>query len=232
MPGAIGLGIVLFAMAVLVANEGSEPILGLAPEEFASLAALGALALLVASLIVSEFRGRWLNGLRALVVWTVMFFSVIGLYNYRAELGAVVERVAGELMPGQTADSTAGEVVVSRRLDGTFIVNAQVNDQPGRFIFDTGASTVVLTNESAKKFGLDPAKLTFIVPVATANGRTLAAPVVLDRVAVGSIRQDRVRALVTKPGILHENLLGMTFLERLASYEVRSNRLFLRGRGA
>jgi len=37
---------------------------------------------------------------------------------------------------------------------------------------------------------------------------------------------------VTKPGVLRENLLGMSFLERLASYEVRQNRLILRGRGA
>jgi aspartyl protease family protein len=37
-----------------------------------------------------------------------------------------------------------------------------------------------------------------------------------------------VPALVARPGMLGENLLGMTFLERLASYEVRGNRLVLR----
>ena len=229
MPGAVGLGIILFAMAALVASEGGEPIMGLSPDEFASVAAFGALSLLIASLIVSEFRGRWVDGVRSLVVWTMMFVAVVGLYSYRTELGAVVGRVAGEFMPGQTTESTPGEVVVSRRMDGSFVVNGQVNEKPARFIFDTGASTVVLTSESAKAFGLDPSKLNFVMPVATANGRTFAAPVVLDRVAVGSIVQQRVRALVTKPGVLHENLLGMTFLERLASYEVRSNRLFLRG---
>jgi aspartyl protease family protein len=61
---------------------------------------------------------------------------------------------------------------------------------------------------------------------------TLAAPVTIERLTVGSIREQRVRALVTRPGVLRENLLGMTFLERLSSYEVRQNRLFLRGRGA
>jgi aspartyl protease family protein len=231
MPGAIGLGIVLFAMAVLVANEGEQPIAGLTPDEFASVAALGALGLLVASLIVSEFRGRWLNGVRAIVLWTMIFVALVGLYSYRIELGAVAGRVAGELMPGQTTESSAGEVSVSRRLDGSFVVNGRVNDREARFIFDTGASTVVLTNESAKVLGLDPAKLTFVVPVSTANGMTLAAPVSLERVAIGSIQEQRVRALVAKPGVLHENLLGMTFLERLASYEVRNNRLILRGKG-
>ncbi|HEX8166074.1 MAG TPA: TIGR02281 family clan AA aspartic protease [Beijerinckiaceae bacterium] len=231
MPGAVGLSVVLLAMALLVANRGGEPILGLAPGEFASVASLGAMALLVASLIVSEFRGRWVNGLRALILWGMIIVALVGFYSYRFELQQVASRLAGEFMPGETTVTPGGEVVVTRRMDGSFVVNGKANDRDLRFIFDTGASTVVLTSESARAVGLDPSTLTFMVPVSTANGMTLAAPVTIDRLAVGSIREQRVRALVTKPGVLRENLLGMTFLERLASYEVRQNRLFLRGRG-
>jgi len=54
--------------------------------------------------------------------------------------------------------------------------------------------------------------------------------VVLDSLAVGTITERRVPALVARPGALHDNLLGMTFLNRLASYEVRGNRLILRGK--
>jgi aspartyl protease family protein len=39
-----------------------------------------------------------------------------------------------------------------------------------------------------------------------------------------------VPALVSRPGALRENLLGMTFLDRLASFEVRGDRLILRER--
>lgn len=232
MPGAVGLGIVLIAMAVLVANWREEAILGLSPDQFASVAGLSALALLVASLIVSEFRGRWINGLRALASWVVIFFVVVAGYSYREELQTAVSRVAGELVPGETTVGSGGEVVVTRRMDGTFMVNGRVNDRDARFLFDTGASTIVLTSETAKAIGLDPAALSYSVMVATANGRALAAPVTLDRVTVGSIREQRVRALVARPGMLRDNLLGMSFLDRLASYEVRQNRLVLRGRGA
>ena len=38
--------------------------------------------------------------------------------------------------------------------------------------------------------------------------------------------------MVAKAGVLQINLLGMSFLERLGSYEVRGNRLILRGQGA
>jgi aspartyl protease family protein len=232
MPGAVGLGLVLLAMAILAANVGQDPILGMSPDQFASVAGLSAVALLLASLIVSEFRGRWLDGLRALALWTLMIVALVALYSYREELQAVASRVAGEFVPGETAVSSGNEVVVTRRMDGSFLVNGKVNDRDARFLFDTGASTVVLTAETAKAIGIDPSSLSYSVPVSTANGRTLAAPITLERVAVGSIREARVRALVARPGLLRENLLGMTFLDRLASYEVRQNRLILRGRGA
>jgi aspartyl protease family protein len=52
--------------------------------------------------------------------------------------------------------------------------------------------------------------------------------VILETLGVGPIVERRVPALVARPGILHDNLLGMTFLERLGSYEVRGSRLILR----
>jgi aspartyl protease family protein len=39
-----------------------------------------------------------------------------------------------------------------------------------------------------------------------------------------------VRALIARPGSLRENLLGQSFLERLASYTVENNKLVMRGR--
>ena len=127
---------------------------------------------------------------------------------------------------------SGGEVSIARRMDGAFVVAGRVNDRDLRFIFDTGASAVVLTAESALALRLQPAPGDYSVPVFTANGRTMAAPVSLPQLAVGSIVEKNVRALVARPGVLHENLLGMTFLERLASYEVRSNRLIMRGRAS
>ena len=72
----------------------------------------------------------------------------------------------------------------------------------------------------------------FTVPVQTANGRALAAPAILETVAVGPIVERRVPALVVRPGLLRTNLLGMSFLDRLGSYEVRGGRLILRGAGS
>jgi aspartyl protease family protein len=232
MPGAIGLAIVLVGMAVLILTHGQEEVAGLRPEELATVVALGALALVIAASVAREFRGRWMAGVQAMLFWAVLMIALVGAYSYRVELQAGVSRLLSEMSPGEPVVGPAGEVSVTRRLDGTFVVAARASGHDLRFIFDTGASTVVLTAEGAQALGYSPASLSYVVPVMTANGRTMAAPITLDSLTIGSITERRVRALVARPGVLRENLLGMTFLERLASYEVRGNRLILRGRGA
>jgi aspartyl protease family protein len=66
------------------------------------------------------------------------------------------------------------------------------------------------------------------VPVQTANGVTYAAHVRLNSIAIGSIQVEGVDALVSQPGSLRENLLGMSFLSRLRSYEFSGDFLTLR----
>ena len=77
--------------------------------------------------------------------------------------------------------------------------------------------------------GLPIEVLNYTVNVDTANGRTRAAAVTLDRVAVGGLTERSVPALVAQPGQLKNNLLGMSFLNRLQSWEVRGDRLRMRG---
>ena len=71
-------------------------------------------------------------------------------------------------------------------------------------------------------------RLRYSVPVQTANGTTYAAHVRLRNLTVGPISLDEIDALVAKPGALKENLLGMSFLSRLRSYEFTTDMLTLR----
>jgi aspartyl protease family protein len=70
--------------------------------------------------------------------------------------------------------------------------------------------------------------LRYSVPVLTANGTTYAALVRLRNLAVGHISFEGVEALVAKPDALKENLLGMSFMSRLRSYEITTDTLTLR----
>jgi aspartyl protease family protein len=229
MPGALGLAALLAAAAFLIATKGERDVAGLAPEQFAALVSTGALLLVVASGVARQFHGRFADGVRALAVWAVLGVALVAGYSYR-DLGAgVADRLLGELAPGRPAVGPGGEVTITRRSDGSFSVAATVDGHAQRFAFDTGASTVVLSAETAGAMGIRPQDEAYTVTVHTANGRARAAPIVIDTLAVGPIVARRVPALVTRPGALTTNLLGMTFLERLASYEVRGNRLILRG---
>ncbi len=161
--------------------------------------------------------------------------ALVAGYSYREELSAIANRVAGELVPaGQTiAVSTTEEgeraVRVRRRIDGHFVVRATVNGQAMTLLVDTGASTVVLKPADAERAGIDTGDLNYSVPVQTANGTTYAAPAHLRSLAVGPLVVEDVNALVASPGSLKENLLGMSFLRRLRSYEFSKDYLTLRG---
>jgi aspartyl protease family protein len=121
------------------------------------------------------------------------------------------------------------EVKIRKRLDGHFTARTEINGKPVSMIVDTGASTIVLRPEDAEKAGIDVSRLSYTVPVLTANGRTVAARVRLDSVSLGPLTRHKVDALVAQPRALTESLLGMSFLSRLRSYEFSGDFLTLRG---
>jgi aspartyl protease family protein len=138
-----------------------------------------------------------------------------------------VGRIAGEFFPSEPEVGSGGEVIVNQRLGGEFAIAARVNGARVTFLFDTGASAVVLSAEDARRAGVNAAGLEYDVPVTTANGAALAAEVRLDQIAVGPIMMRNVAALIARPGALDESLLGMSFLGRLKSYTVERGRLIL-----
>jgi aspartyl protease family protein len=96
-------------------------------------------------------------------------------------------------------------------------------------MFDTGASRVVLRAEDAARLGFLMNSLIFSVRTSTANGTTMVAPITIDTISVGSITLHDVPAAVAKPGSLHVNLLGQSFLTRLREYRVEGDRLISEG---
>jgi aspartyl protease family protein len=118
--------------------------------------------------------------------------------------------------------------VLRAAADGHFYANATVDGVPVRFLVDTGASSIALSAEDARRLGFDPERLHYFLPVTTANGTALAARVTLGDVRLGSIAFANVAAAVMSPGALDRSLLGMSFLDRLAGFEIAGDRLILR----
>ena len=120
-------------------------------------------------------------------------------------------------------------VQISRSQGGEFALQAKINGVAAPMVIDTGATSVVLTYETAKAAGLPLELLEYDVDLETAGGHTKAARLTLDRLAIGKLVERSVPALVVPHGQMKTNLLGMSFLDRLASWEVRPDSLMLNG---
>ena len=132
-------------------------------------------------------------------------------------------------MPGHVAGHGRATVEIVRGRGGDFAVGAHINGARIAMVSIPAPASVVLTQDAAKAAGLPLEVLNYSVSIDTANGRTRAAPVTLDRLAVGGMIERSVPALIVQTGSLKNNLLGMTFLNRLESFEVRGDTLRLRG---
>lgn len=187
-------------------------------------------ALVLLAAIAPRYRGRLRRALGEAIAWVLIFGLALTIYAYRDIFSPFTERLMAELDPGSVMTPAPGEAAVVRRADGTFVIDMVANGVRLPFVFDTGASTVVLRARDAERIGIDTARLAFTEEVSTANGRTRAAEAEIGRLSAGTITVRNVRALVAKPGSLYENLLGQSFLERLASYGVEGDRLMLRSR--
>lgn len=222
------IGVVL-TLVVAVARPDGDVIAGLTANDLGAVTYHLALIVFIGGAVLVIFRHRISQALEALLFWVVLGFVLVFAYSYRGELRGVGERVMAELVPGRAAERSDHAVEIVRGRGGDFQVAAQVNGTRVAMTLDTGASAVVLTQEAAKAAGLPLEVLSYTVQVDTANGRARAASVTLDRLAVGSIVELAVPALVAQPGQLRVSLLGMSFLNRLESWEVRGDKLIMRG---
>jgi aspartyl protease family protein len=230
----IVIGGLALAVALLVWRHEAGEVAGIDADNFASLVYMLALALVIGSGLIAMFFGRIGEALRAALFWIVLVAGLALGYTYRVELQSVVDRLIAEFVPGHPISRPGASMVVEvvRSHEGDFTVRAAINGHRIPMLVDTGASSVVLTPEAARAAGLPVDLLKYDVVIETAKGRGRAASVVLDRVAVGDLLERRVPALVSEPGDLKTSLLGMSFLNRLESFEVRGSRLMLRGKGA
>jgi aspartyl protease family protein len=217
------------ALLVLIARNDEGTVGPVTTGEFGSLVYKLAILVFLSGTLMVMFRERFSQAVTAALFWVVVGLVLVAGYSYRFQFHDFADHVLAELMPGRAISRGDRTVEVARSNTGDFAISAQINGARVPMVLDTGASSVVLTRDDAKAAGLPLEVLNYTVNVETANGRTRAAPVTLDRLAIGGLVERSVSALVAQPGQLRTSLLGMSFLNRLQSWQVEGDRLVLRG---
>ncbi|MHA1548289.1 MAG: retropepsin-like aspartic protease family protein [Alphaproteobacteria bacterium] len=222
---------IVAAVALLIADRDGV-ILGLTDFQFGEVAFLVLILLWVSSALA----GRAMHPgqmARAIVFWSLLGGLLVAGYTYRDELAGVGGRILGALAPGIPV-STRGfdqldseSIVVTRGRGGHFAIWGEAEGSSVSFLVDTGASFVTLTAREAGRIGINTTTLRYSLPIRTANGVMQAAPITLDRLSIGTIERENVRALVAPPHTLTQSLLGLSFLDTLSSYTVAGDQLIL-----
>lgn len=108
-----------------------------------------------------------------------------------------------------------GSVEVAMNGRGQFITNGMINGRVVEFLVDTGANTVSMTAQDARRLGIDYQVDGTRGASATAGGIVTSWAVTLKSVQVGPIVVRNVQATVRESPDVAPILLGMTFLSRV-----------------
>lgn len=230
------LAFLLLACAGLILSlqKSTESIAGFAGPDFAMMITGLALVVFLGGPLLRRQKGV-VVAFRNAIGWSAFIIVCVVIYSIRGELKPLSDRLLTQLKPPVSVSVTTEaapvkrDVRIRRQIDGQFVATTKINAIPIAMIVDTGASTVVLRAADAKKAGIDIGKLSYSVPVQTANGRSFAAHIRLEKIIIGTVTMVNVEALIARPGALHQSLLGMSFLSRLRSYEFSGDFLTLRG---
>jgi aspartyl protease family protein len=127
----------------------------------------------------------------------------------------------------------AAEILVGRKVKlpadqrGHFTADFKFNGRKINAMIDTGATLVAINLSTARRIGITIGPDDFQHKVTTANGETRAATAMIERLQIGRILVENVEALVLDDKALSDTLIGMTFLNRLARYQVENGALLM-----
>ena len=124
------------------------------------------------------------------------------------------------------ASATYGSVSFDRGPGGHFWTEARIEGRPVRFLVDTGATGVVLTEADASRAGIYVNRNDYEIVGTQVAGTVRGKRVLLREVRVGHKRVTDVEAVVIEGATI--SLLGQSFLTRAGTVEMQGDRMTLR----
>ncbi len=119
-------------------------------------------------------------------------------------------------LSGGYAEPERKQLSIAKGQGGHYWVAGSINGHPVQFLVDTGATSVAINENQARRLGIDYRVNGKQVVVGTASGTAKAWRVHLNSVKVGAINVMGVEAVVVEGSSPTEALLGMSFLGRVS----------------
>ncbi|CUJ92916.1 clan AA aspartic protease [Ruegeria denitrificans] len=188
-------------------------------DSIARLAYLGLLGAALVAWFVSQNRQSLNKTMQQAMAWVFIFVGAIAVVGLWEDIRSTVGPAPQMTVTGETIE-------VPRAYDGHYYLPVVVNGEPITFLVDTGASQIVLSDQDARRIGIDPDQLNYLGRASTANGEVRTAPVRLDSLELGPITDHGVAAWVNE-GDLRQSLLGMDYLHRFSNIQFTDGRLIL-----
>ena len=135
------------------------------------------------------------------------------------EPAPLVASITGEEVQSSSTNNS-GSATGKRNSNGHFVFLTELNAEPVRMLFDTGATYVSINESLARKVGIRLKSGDFKHTTNTANGPTKYAAATVKEMRVDGIVLKDVKVSVLKDKSLQGlALLGMSFVGRLKRFE-------------
>lgn len=121
-----------------------------------------------------------------------------------------------------------GQARAFRDNRGHFNFKARLNGRNVKVLVDTGASSVAINRSTARRIGIRLKPTDFKYTANTANGQTKFARATIKEIRIDGVMVRNVKAAVLDDRSLSDTLLGMSFLGKLSSFEIKGRTLTLR----
>jgi aspartyl protease family protein len=195
-------------------------------EKMQSLQIIVLLIVVIASFLYRKKYNKNEN-FKNIIIWLMIVSLILILYSFKNEGKEVFNRVYYELSPSVPKIEDR-QIIITKSNDGHFYMNTQIRESNIRFMIDTGASAIVLSQNDATKIGIDILNLSYTARFNTANGVIRAAPIVIRELIISDDIFFRDLNAYVSEGNDNTSLLGMTFLSNFNNYSFEKDKLYLK----
>lgn len=161
------------------------------------------------------------------LAWVAIFAGLFVIFSFRPEISMVWNRVKADFAGTANQSVSSESVILTRRDDGHFWAQVQVNGRDIDFMVDSGATTTAVSRDVANEAGIEVDDSGYPVVISTANGRIMAKRATASSVELGPIKLTD-HAMTVSDSLGETNLLGMNFLDSLSGWTVEKDVMTLR----